>query len=196
MKKIVSLLLVLVMALSLAACNNQPAETTGTTETTAPVVEGPASAEEILLNIWALYGEDEKFAVVGGNPDNMYMEGPAAYNAEAFGNLTFSHLIPEAEIASLEEAATVVHMMNANSFTAAAVKLTAGTDVAAFAATMQNAIQTNPWMCGFPERMIIVDMGGNYVLFAYGINDAMTPFCTKLATAYPAVTTLYDEAIA
>ena len=68
MKKIISLILVAVMALSLVACGNKPAETTpAQTEAPAASVE---SALAVLENIWALYGEDEQFAVIGGNMES------------------------------------------------------------------------------------------------------------------------------
>jgi formate hydrogenlyase subunit 3/multisubunit Na+/H+ antiporter MnhD subunit len=51
-------------------------------------------------------------------------------------------------------------------------------------------------MCGFPERLMIQSVGSEYVVVAFGINDAMTPFATHLAEAYPNAQTLADEPIA
>jgi len=194
MKKMLALMMALVMVLSMVACApaNSGETTVGTTE--APVAV-PANAVEILNNIWALYGDDEKFAIVGGDPADMNMEGPGSWNMSNAANLTYSLLIPEAELANVDDAASLMHMMNANTFTSGTVHLKDGVNAATFAATMKDTIMNNPWMCGFPERMVIASFGGNYLLIAFGVNDAMTPFCQKLATAYADAAILYDEAI-
>ena len=64
MKKIISLLLALVMLVAVfAGCG---AKNEGGETTTEGVVL-PASALEILENVWALFGEEETFAIVGGD---------------------------------------------------------------------------------------------------------------------------------
>ena len=194
MKKIFALMLVLAMALSMAACSSAGNNTN--TATTEAKVNAPASALEVLENVWALYGDDEKFAVVGGNMEANIMDKPGNYDMAYAENLSWNLLIPEAEVANVDEAASMIHMMNANTFTSGVVHLKTGVDVKTFAETMKTTILGNQWMCGFPERVVIADMGGNYVLIAFGINDAMTPFCNKLAAAYPNATTLVDEPIA
>lgn len=88
----------------------------------------------------------------------------------------------------------MIHMMNANTFTCGVFKLT-GTTAADFGAVMHDAVQNNQWMCGFPDKMLIGSFGDGYVLVAFGVNDAMTPFETHLAAAYPGMQTLYSEAI-
>ena len=197
MKKILALTLVLVMALSMAACSSAGNNGTTTAATTTEAkVNAPASALEVLENIWALYGDSEKFSVIGGNMEANIMDKPGNYDMAYAENLSWNLLIPEAEVANVDEAASMIHMMNANTFTSGVVHLKDGVDVKTFAETMKTAIMGNQWMCGFPERMVIADMGGSYVLIAFGVNDAMTPFCNKLATAYPDATTLFDEPIA
>ena len=188
MKKITALLLVLVMALSLAACNtNTPATTT------EPTVAGPASALEVLENIWAQYAEDDKFFAMGGDYEAPVDNAPGAVNLAVADFLTYSLLIPEAELAGVTEAASLMHAMNANTFTCGAYKVA---DVAAFAAAMETAVMGNQWMCGFPETLIVASFGGNYVLVAFGINDAIDPFLANLQAAYPAAELLVNKPIA
>ena len=197
MKKILALVLALTMVVSMAACASTGDNNTTTAATTTEAkVNAPASALEVLENVWALYGDNEKFSVIGGNMEAGIMDKPGNYDMAYAENLSWNLLIPEAQVASVDEAASMIHMMNANTFTSGVVHLKEGADVAAFAAAMKDAILGNQWMCGFPERMVIADMGGNYVLIAFGVNDAMTPFCTKLATAYADAKTLFDEPIA
>ena len=190
MKKITALLLVLVMALSLAACNGTANTPANTTEAT---VAGPASALEVLETIWALYTDDNKFFAMGGDYEAPVDGAPGAVNLAVKDFLTYSLLVPEAELAGVTEAASLMHAMNANSFTCGAYKVA---DVAAFAAAMETAVMGNQWMCGFPETLVIASFGGGYVLVAFGVNDAMNPFLTNLQAAYPAAELLVNKPIA
>ena len=189
MKKLLALILVLVMGLSLVACG-------GNANTEKPAVDAPASALEVLETIWAGYGEDDKFAVMGGNPEGGVMDAPAVWDAEYLLDLSYSLQMTEADMENVADAATMIHMMNSNNFTGAVVNLKEGVDKAGFAATAKDAIQNARWMCGFPEKLIVADMGGQYLLIAFGINDAMDPFEAKLTEAYPNASVLYNEAIA
>ena len=193
MKKLISLLLVLVMAVSvMAGCTS--GENTETSEPAAAVT-GPASALEVLENIWALYGDEEKFPVMGGNPEGGVMDVPAVWDAEYLVNLSYSLQLPEAEMENVADAASMINMMNTNTFTGAVLHLNEGVDAATFAATAKDAIKSAQWMCGFPEKLVIADLGGQYLLIAYGVNDAMGPFEAKLAEAYADANVLYSEAI-
>ena len=183
MKKIFALLLAAVMMLSMVACGEEkPAETEAT-----PVA---ASALEILETVWAQFGEDEKFYVMGGDFDNMVDSAPGKVTNSDFisGNL----LVPADQTANITDVAAMIHGMNANTFTCAAYAVA---DAKAFATAMQTAIQGNQWMCGFPEKLLIADLGG-YVVVVFGHGDAVTPFQTKLAAAYPTTNVLVDEPIA
>ena len=196
MKKIVSLILAGVMMLSLAACGaEKPAETTAPVETTAPAAAVESSLA-VLESIWANYGDDEKFAVIGGNIESPVDGAPGNYDMAYAENLTWNLLIPEDQIANIDEAASMIHMMNANTFTSGVVHLVEGTDAAAFAQVMRDAIQGNMWMCGFPETLTVAVLGGEYVLIAFGVNDAMNPFMTHFAEAFPGAEVLFNEAIA
>ena len=203
MKKFFALLMVLVMTMSLfAACGKKAEEPTTdtttetTTEATEPQVVAPGSALEILENIWGKYADEEKFAVMGGNMENAVMDAPGEYDLAYAENLPFNLLIPEAEIANVDQVASMIHAMNANTFTCGVFHLVDGIAPETFAETMNGAIAGNMWMCGFPERQVIVSFPGGYVLSAFGVNDAMTPFFTHLQEAYPEATVLFDEPIA
>ena len=191
MKKLISLALVLAMALSILAGCGAPADNGGANNEVA----APASALEVLENIWNKYGEDEMFPVIGGNMEAPVDGAPGNYDMAYAENLPYNLVIPAEELGNVTEAATMIHMMNANTFNAGVVKLADGVDVAAFAATMHDALVNNHWMCGMPEYMVIADMGGNYLLVAFGVNDAMTPFQAHMAEAYADVTPLYSESM-
>ena len=191
MKKILSLILAGVMMLALAACGTaKPAETT------APAAPAVESALAVLENVWSLYGEDEKFAVIGGNMESPVDGAPGNYDMTYAEGLTWNLLVPEDQLANIDQAASMIHMMNANTFTCGVVHLVEGTDAAAFAQVMCDAIQNNQWMCGFPETLTVAVVGGEYVLIAFGVNDAMTPFMTHFGEAFPGAEILFNEAIA
>ena len=193
MKKLIALLLALVMMLSMAACQSSDNNEEDENENVEKTVN---SSLEVLEKVWEAYGEDEMFPVIGGNMESPVDGAPGNYDMTYAENLTYNLLIPADQLANVDEAATMIHMMNANTFTAGVVHLTEGTDAAAFAETMQGAIQSNQWMCGFPDSLLIVVFDGEYVLVAYGVNDAMDPFQTHLEETYPEAEILYDEAIA
>ena len=221
MKKTLAMLLAVIMVVGLfAACGNTEDKKTETetTEATPEITEAateatigeieeedieevtePVAAESnastvILENIWAQVGEDNQFFVMGGNMENYVDGAPGNYNMEYKENLPFNLLVPEAELANIDEAGFMQHAMNANNFTAGVVHYTG--DVATFAATMQAAIQGNQWMCGFPETLIIAAIDGEYVLVSFGVNDAMNLFVPAVSAAYANAEILYNEAIA
>ena len=198
MKKMFAMILALAMVLSMAACGTKtPAETnapeTQAPETTAPAVEVPASALEILEKVWALFGDDEKFPVMGGDYEAMIPDAPGAVNVATPDFLVGTLLVPETETANVTEAAALVHGMMLNNFICGVFRVSG--DAAAFADAMYAKISTNPWMCGMPEKMVIAVVGGEYVLAMFGVNDAVNPFETKLAEAYTGVEVKYSEAI-
>ena len=190
MKKITVFVLAMAMMLMmLTGCGKaEPAET-------VPAQELPASALEILETVWADYTDDEKFPIVGGNIEANIMDAPGNYDMAYAENMTWNLLVPAEQIANITEAASMIHMMNANSFTCGAFKLADGVAAADFGAVMKDAVLNNQWMCGFPETLLIRSFGDSYVVVAFGINDAMTPFEQHLTAVYPGMQTIASEPI-
>ena len=169
-----------------------PGQTTQPTTptTTAPdASNAPASALQALESVWDLFAEEEQFWVVGGGYNNPVDNAPGAVELTDVDYMTFSLLIPDAEQDKITEAASMMHAMNGNNFTCGVYKVA---DVTAFANAMQAALEDHQWVCGMPEQLKIVDLGGGYVLVAFGIGDAMNPFFGHLVTAYPQAHTLVD----
>ena len=81
MKKILSLILVLALALSLVACGTAPAETTGDPETTAPAATNPAPVAEEVKGVTI-----PEFAIMinGVKVDNVMMAAYPTYSVTAF----------------------------------------------------------------------------------------------------------------
>ena len=162
--------------------------------------ETPAQPETntavvILQAIWGLYGDEEKFSIIGGNMEANIMDTPGVWDLAYKDGLTTSLLIPAEQLASVTEAASMIHMMNTNTFTCGVVKLAEGTDTAAFAQAVRDAIQGNQWMCGFPEKLIVADVGNGCMLVSFGVNDTMNVFESKLTVACAEAQILFNEAI-
>ena len=192
MKKMIAMTLVLCMAASLlAGCGSskQP-ETTQPSEAAVP-----ASALEILETVWGKYTEDEKFSISGGNVESNVSDAPGSYDMTYAENMTYDLLVPADQIQNITEAASMTHMMNANSFTCGVFKLAEGVTAGDFGKVMQSAIQENHWMCGFPDTLLIQEIGGTYVLVAFGLDDLIATLGTHVAEAYPQAVTLANEPV-
>ena len=184
MKKFLAMMLALLMVLSLAACGgnkdaagDQPAEITGTLS--------------LLETVWNDFGEDEKFAVIGGGPEqeNMVDDAPGAYDLTDRSLAEINLVLPES--AQVDEAASLIHMMNANTFTAAAYHATG--DTKALAAELRDAVQGNRWMCGFPDK-VVVAVRGEYVAVAFGAEDLVDAFAGRLSGIF-GMELVYNEAV-
>lgn len=189
MKKILALMLALVMALSLVACGGG-----NDTKNDEPNGDKPAeitSALALLETVWNDYGEDEKFSVVGGGPDagQMVENAPAAFDLTDRSLAEHNLVLPES--AQVDEAASLTHMLNANTFTAAAYH--AAGDVQALAAELRDAVQGNRWMCGFPDK-VVVAVRDEYVVVAFGADDLVDAFSSRLSGIF-GMELVYDEAV-
>lgn len=190
MKKTLSLLMLAVLALTmLAGCGAEKPQ-----ETTAPA-EVASSPLEILETVWGLYDEEEKFPATGGEIGETLTQGPGAFSSLTEDN-SYTLLIPADQLGNVTEAASLMHMMNSNTFTCGAYRLGEGVTAEAFGEAMRNAVQNNQWICGFPETLLIQSVDSSYVLVAFGHGDIMTTFKTHLTQAYPDSQTLVEEPIA
>ena len=184
MKKILAIVLALAVVLvCFAACGNKTKTDATPTdaESTAPVVEDLGLDAVGLLNaVFATYAEENSFALCGGDEANINYEGPGKYDVALAEELNVVAHLPATQNANIEEAANVMNMMNANSFTGAAYLLKEGTDVATFAADFKADLDNARWMCGFPEKFIVVK-SGDFVVSAYGVADIMDYFKTTVS---------------
>ena len=203
MKKILALVLVLTMALAMAACtpahNNETTEATNeaTTEATTAATEGntAASALDLLNSIWAKFPEEGKFPVMGGDMENPNWEGPGSVTLPgAEGNALWNLNIPEEQLVNFSEAATMIHAMNTNTFAGCAVKLVEGADKATVAKAVVDAILNTRWMCGFPERVVVVS-SGDCLVIAFGLEMNTTNLLTAISAVDASAEVLHNETI-
>lgn len=209
MKKLTAFLLAVLCIVSLAACKGDPKEPTDTSgktdvptdnaQTTAgeTETEGAESALALLTTVWNSYGEDDKFPVAGGDmsEENMSMEGPGKFGLEDADALDTTLGLPAASVDQIDDAASLVHMMNANTFTCGAYHVKNAEDVEALTATIKDHIMQRQWLCGFPEKLVIVTVD-NYVVSFFGEGEIIDTFKANLTAAYSQAQVVCDEPIA
>lgn len=192
MKKIIAFVLMAAMLLSITACAKQPAEEGAAAETVEI-----ASALELLNNVWAQYADTEKFAAAGGDAseENMTMDGPGKFGIEDASMLDVMLALPASAAEKIDDAASLMHMMNANTFTSGAYHAASSEDVAFIVDEIANNISGRQWMCGFPEELLIMTIG-DYVVSAFGAKDLLDVFEANTLKAYSMMQVAYREPIA
>lgn len=199
MKKLGVLGLSIIMALGLVACGKDKTDdknTTATAEVTTETAVEITDSLEIFTTVWATYGDEEKFSIAGGDYNNSVMDAPGKFNATDLESLDSMLGVPADAAAYIDDAASMMHMMNANTFTAGAYHIADATNQQAFCDSLKENIMNRQWMCGFPDTLIIVTIGDSYVVSAFGNAEIIETFKTKLTTEYPAATVLYQESLA
>ena len=190
MKKFLTLLLAAAMTLSLAACGSKNDGNANGGDSQ------PADALALLNTVWSSYADDDKFAVVGGDYDeaNMTEDAPGRFGVEDGDSLDSMLGFPAADADKLTDAASLSHMMNANTFTCGAFHVTSKDDVETVASDLRDAIQSKQWMCGFPDKLVIFTYD-QYVVSLYGDEELVNTFRDKFTATYSDSTIAYDEAI-
>lgn len=214
MRRLGLMTIMMVSVVALSACgkkdNNEtsaeqttPVETTTITEETT-TEEASKDAQQsdaegavgILDSIWSVYTDDEKFPASGGdyNPENMRDDAPGKYGIDDAAELDNTFGIAEADVALIDDAASLMHMMNLNSFTAGAFHVTDKDSIASIAQNIKDGILAKHWMCGFPDEYIVYQVD-DYIISAYGLTDFIEPFVEKITSVYPDAVELYKGSI-
>ena len=216
MKKLIALTLALLMlTMSFVACNKTEPETTteadnqteAPVESTEAVIELPYKSAIELLNIIfngynATATEDTMLYVAGGNINNFdttSMEGPAAFIALADEDYDQNLGIPASEVAKIESAASMFNMMNTNVFNSFAVQFKDGTDVDASIEAIKANILSRQWICGSPEKLVIVKMPGDCIVVVWGavqFGGIVDPYAASIATLVEGTTTVVEHSFA
>ena len=181
-KRILFAVVAVILVVALAACAGKGDENKVQIE----------SSVALLNSVWDTYAEEEKFFVMGGDFSNPVDNAAGAFNLTDVENATATLHIAEDALALVDEAGTMIHGMNANTFTAAAYHLKDSNNAETFVNSLKDSIKSTQWMCGFPDTLIIYTVG-DYVVAAFGNADAIETFKTKLATVYGESATLNVE---
>ena len=196
MKNRIMLLLCSILVIGLAGCGkaDSGAQTPSGENQTVETVD-VADATELLTNVWSSYEESELFPVGGGDYDNIVMDAPGKYDVSKVEDLDAVLGLPQASAAMIDDAASLMHMMNANTFTAGAYHLADSANLHAVADSLKENIMNRQWMCGFPDTLIIASVGNEYVVSAFGNAEIIETFKTKLQGQYEAAEVLYEESL-
>lgn len=192
MKKLFALLLALVMMMSLVACgNNNPTDpsTDGTPAPTDPPVVLPASALEMMENIYNAWDFEYKAYFMGGGYTNPVDGAPGAVAATDTDTLQYLMYVPEACLTDVLDAASYCHSMNYSVFTSGTFKVA---DAAAFCTKLKEGLDNTQWMCGIPEYLMLYTLGNEYVLFVMGTAENLEAYRPALQAAYPDAVAVFD----
>lgn len=168
---------------------SKPAETPS--ETPAAQDTGALS---LLTSVWSTYSEDDKFPAAGGDAEHSVDGAPGSFDVSNADSLTYQLTFPSADVSLIDGAASLVHMMNLNTFTCGAFHVSDAGNVSTVAADIRSAVQGKQWMCGFPDKLVIFT-SGQYVVSVYGNESLVNTFRDKFVAAHSGASTVYDEAI-
>lgn len=171
---------------------------TETPKPETPAEDKPAAAVDdaltILNAIWNTYSDEEKFPAAGGDSEHAVDGAPGSFDVSNADSLSYQLTFPADDASLIDSAASLVHMMNLNTFTCGAFHVADANNVARLADDLRTTIQAKHWMCGFPDKLVIVTVGQS-VFSVYGNEELVNTFRDKLLASYPTAAAVYDEAI-
>lgn len=211
MKRIFALILAAMATITLAGCSNNepndngsnPNNSTSDTADNSSSSSDPADAElegsayadslEVLEAAWSGYPEDDRFPIMGGSTDvaMQYDSKPGPFTLTMTAELANSLKVPESLMPQIKNAASVIHMMNANTFTCGAFEVDG--DINAFSTALVDSVNNTHWMCGIPETVITVKVG-KYLIMAFGNGEVIQKF-KAAATAVDGASLVHEGPI-
>lgn len=173
----------------------KPADTTKTPEPEEPAEVKISSPSELINSAWALFSDDEKFPVAGGDfSSGDVVDGAGPFSLDNPDELDRLTGFPASEVGKIDSAASMIHMMNTNTFSTGAYHVVEGTDTAALCKSIRDNIASIRWMCGFPDKFIVAEVG-DYIVSAYGLEDLIDSYVKHMSEAYPFTTIVFEENI-
>ena len=191
MKKIIALALAAVMVLSFAACTKQ----NGTAAPSGAQKGQPQNALEILEKLWSKYSTDEKFSATGGSGKHMKDGMPGKLDVSDADALDFELGFPKALASEIDDAASLMHMLNQNNFSCGVYHVKSSGNAETLAGKIKENILARQWMCGFPEKLVILTVG-DYIVSVFGAAELINTFTEKLTSEYSSAKQLFDMPIA
>ena len=139
---------------------------------------------DILTGIWNAFAEEEKFPAMGGDYATMVDGAPGAFDVTNTMDLEAMLYVPATIAGDIDEGASLLHGMNLNTFTGAALHLSDVSKAETFTTALKENILGTQWMCGFPDVLVIYTVNDEYVVYAFGNIDAINTFKAKVAEVY------------
>lgn len=190
MKKITAFILAAILVFSLGGCGKETLDKNSSKET----LEVKDSLE-ILTTVWDSYDEEHKFPVSGGDFNNITDNAPGKFDVSNIENLRSALVVPEEAAGLIDDAASMLHMMNANTFTGGAYHLKDQANREQFTDALTDAVLNNQWLCGFPQEFILYGIGEEYVVSAFGNAEIIEYFKNQLTGQYPSAEMIAEESL-
>ena len=149
-------------------------------------------------------GDMQAITLTGGLTKLYFVESSGAYGIglEAQQSyvgkteeLTSTLSLPESETTHIDDAASMIHMMNANTFTGAAYHLTGDVSADEFADALKEGILAKQWICGMPDTLVVINVDGQYVIAAYGADDLVETFKDNALSALDGAEAIIDTPV-
>lgn len=203
MKKRMLTIMLIGMMLSLTACggkNDTVKDDSLQSEITEEIAEEKVEddivdATSLLKEVWDSYEDANKFAIMGGDYDTMVSDMPGKFdinNTEALDSLL---AFPADYASNIDDGASMIHAMNANTFTSGAFHLADGAQMENVAMAMKDHIMARQWLCGFPDKLLIASVSDSYIVSAFGEAANMDYFKKELLDEFDTAKVLYEENI-
>ena len=153
---------------------------------------------DVINKVVDTYSEEQKFFSMGGDMENPVDGKAGLMNLSDTETVNYMLHTNDELLAEVDEVASYVRAMNANTFTSGAFKLKSAGDAESFATSLKESVLATQWMCGFPEKIVIVNVnGGDYVVYAIGNGEAIDYFKTQLTTVMgESAVVVTEEAVA
>ena len=221
MKKLLAILLALAMVLTLVACGgntdddkdkpNKDDQSQGDKDKDKNEGDADADADDdadnkgdrlvatdVLAEIWSKFPEDLKPMTFGGETESEpIVENAPAAHAIGDGSKLFNDFgYPTEMIDKIEEAATLRHMMNVNTFTCGAYYVTDTADVKDICDGIEYALMNRNYLCGAPQQLVILTVHEHFVVSVFGAEDLVNAFKNAATEFYgDKVSVVYDQSM-
>lgn len=183
MKKLLIALLMVTMSVALFGCGKDDTQTPADSSSEETVVM-ETDCLTIMTDVWNAFAEEEKFPAMGGDYTTMIDGAPGAFDITKTEDLAALLYVPADLADDIDEGASLLHGMNLNTFTGAALHLTDASNAESFTTALKENILGTQWMCGFPDTLVIYTVNGEYVVYAFGNVDAINSFKTNVAEVF------------
>lgn len=180
MKKFTAIMLAVLCLMAMVACKNDTKKEEDQNTSSIP------DAVTLLSTVWGEYAEEEKFPCGGGSYDagTATEDAPGTFPVEDATLLNSSLGFPENFVEKIDDAASLIHMMNANTFTCGAFRLKDKSDMDTTVEAIETNIASRRWMCGFPEVLVILTVD-NYIVTLFGNEEMIKTFTDHMMAVYP-----------
>ena len=103
--------------------------------------------------------------------------------------------VPKAQASEIDDAASLMHMLNQNNFSCGVYHVKNSGNAETLAGKIKENILARQWLCGFPEKLVILNVG-DYIVSVFGAAELTNTFTEKLSAEYSSAKQLFDVPIA